>query len=65
MKSKLWGEILNYSDGKQENKMEIRMFFPCIWKIGAIILVAEIGNFKNFSSGNKFVSWLGTDPNVY
>ena len=29
------------------------MFFPCIGKIGAIILVAEIANFKNFSSGNN------------
>ena len=41
------------------------MFFPCIGEIGAIILVAEIGNFKDFSSGNNFVSWPGTDPNVY
>jgi transposase len=53
MKSKLWREILNYSYGKHESQMEIRMFFPCIGKIGAIILVAEIANFKNFSSGNN------------
>ena len=37
------------------------MSIPCIGEIVAIILVAEIGNFKDFSSGNKFASWLGVD----
>jgi len=41
------------------------MSIPCIGEIVAIILVAEIGNFKDFSSGNKFASWLGVDLNVY
>ena len=41
------------------------MFVPCIGGIGAVILVVEIVNFKDFSSGNKFSSWLGVVPNVY
>ena len=41
------------------------MSVPGIGKLGAAILLAEIGNFKDFSSGNKLASWLGLVPNVY
>ncbi|AKB81365.1 Mobile element protein [Methanosarcina barkeri 3] len=39
--------------------MEILMSVPGIGELGAAILLAEIGNFKDFSSGNKLASWLG------
>jgi transposase len=45
--------------------MEILISVPGIGELGAAILLAEIGNFKNFSSGNKLASWLGLVPNVY
>ena len=41
------------------------MSVPGIGEIRAATLVAEIGNFKDFSSGNKLASWLGIVPNVY
>ena len=41
------------------------MSVPGIGEISAATLVAEIGNFKDFSSGNKLASWLGIVPNVY
>jgi transposase len=38
---------------------------PGVGDIGAIILIAEIGNFKDFDSGDKLASWLGLVPKVY
>ena len=41
------------------------MSVPGIGEIGAATLIAEIGNFKDFASGDKLASWLGLIPNVY
>ena len=38
--------------------MEILMSVPGIGELSASILIAEIGNFKDFSLGNKLASWL-------
>ncbi|AKB45090.1 Mobile element protein [Methanosarcina vacuolata Z-761] len=41
------------------------MSVPGIGELGAAVLLAEIGDFKDFSSGDKLASWLGIVPNVY
>lgn len=38
---------------------------PGVGDIAAITLIAEIGNFKDFISGDKLASWLGIVPKVY
>jgi transposase len=58
-------EIFNYAYRNHKREMEILMSVPGIGELGAAILLAEIGNFKDFSSGDKLASWLGLVPNVY
>jgi len=58
-------EIFNYAYKKHKREMEILMSVPGIGELGAAVLLAEIGNFKDFSSGDKLASWLGLVPNVY
>ncbi len=58
-------EIFNYAYRNHKREMEILMSVPGIGELGAATLIAEIGNFKDFSSGNKLASWLGIVPNVY
>jgi len=58
-------EIFNYAYKNYKHEMEILMSVPGIGEISAAILIAEIGNFKDFSSGDKLASWLGIVPNVY
>ena len=58
-------EIFNYAYRNHKHEMEILMSVPGIGELGAATLIAEIGNFKDFSSGNKLASWLGIVPNVY
>jgi transposase len=58
-------EILNYAYENHKREMEILMSVPGIGEISAAILIAEIENFKDFSSGDKLASWLGIVPNVY
>ncbi|HWR24729.1 MAG TPA: IS110 family transposase [Methanosarcina sp.] len=58
-------EIFNYAHGKHKHEMEILMSVPGIGELSAATLVAEIGNFNDFSSGDKLASWLGLVPNVY
>jgi len=41
------------------------MSVPGIGELSAATLIAEIENFKDFSSGDKLASWLGIVPNVY
>jgi transposase len=36
-----------------------------IGELSAATLIVEIGDFKDFPSGDKLVSWLGIVPNVY
>ena len=38
---------------------------PGVGNITAITLIAEIGNFKDFTSGDHLASWLGLVPKVY
>ena len=58
-------EIFNYAYGKHKHEMEVLMSVPGIGETGAATLIAEINNFKDFSSGDKLASWLGLVPNVY
>ena len=58
-------EIFNYAYRNYKRQMDILMSVPGIGELGAAILLAEIGNFKDFSSGDKLASWLGLVPNVY
>lgn len=58
-------EIFNYAYKNYKREMRILMSVPGIGELGAAILLAEIGNFKDFSSGDKLASWLGLVPNVY
>ena len=58
-------EIFNYVYQKHKREMEILMSVPGIGEIGAATLIAEIGDFSDFSSGDKLASWLGVVPNVY
>jgi transposase len=61
----LENEIFNYASRNHKRKMEILMSVPGIGELGAATLLAEIGNFKDFPSGDKLASWLGIVPNVY
>ena len=45
--------------------MKILKSVPGIGNIAAVTLLAEIGNFLDFPSGDKLASWLGLVPNVY
>jgi transposase len=45
--------------------MDILISCPGIGEISAATLIAEIGDFNDFSSGDKLASWLGIVPNVY
>ena len=58
-------EIFNYSYQKHKREMEILMSVPGIGELGAATLIAEIGDFRDFLSGDKLASWLGLVPNVY
>lgn len=58
-------EIFNYAYSKHQREMEILMSVPGIGELGAATLIAEIDNFKDFSSGDKLASWLGLVPSVY
>jgi len=41
------------------------MSSPVVGEISASTIIAEIGDFNDFSSGDKLTSWLGLVPNVY
>jgi len=58
-------EIFNYAYINHKREMEILMSVPGIGELGAATLIAEIGNFTDFSSGDKLASWPGIVPNVY
>jgi transposase len=58
-------EIFNYAYNNHKREMEILMSVPGIGELSAAILIAEIGNFRDFLSGDKLASWLGIVPNVY
>ena len=58
-------EIFSSAYSIHKREMEILMSVPGIGELGAATLIAEIGNFKDFSTGDKLASWLGVVPNVY
>ncbi|HEX9251719.1 MAG TPA: IS110 family transposase [Ignavibacteriaceae bacterium] len=58
-------EIFNYAYSNFSHEMDILMSVPGIGELSAATLIAEIGDFKDFSSGDKLASWLGIVPNVY
>ncbi len=55
----------SYVMKKHPREFQILCSVPGIGDIGAITLIAEIGDFKDFSSGEKLASWLGLVPKVY
>lgn len=57
--------IFNYAYKRHKREMDILMSCPGIGEISAATLIAEIGDFRDFSSGDKLASWLGIVPNVY
>lgn len=44
---------------------EILVSMPGVGDVTAFTMFAEIGNFNDFSSGDKLASWLGIVPKVY
>ncbi len=58
-------EIFIYAYEKHKREMDILMSIPGIGEIGAATLISEIGNLRDFPSGDKLASWLGIVPNVY
>ena len=64
--NKLKEEILKFSviiPGFKEN-VELLCSHPEVGQISATILLAEIGNIKNFSNAKKLVAFLGVDTSV-
>jgi transposase len=56
---------LNYAYENYPREMEILMSVPGIGEVGAATLIAEIGDIRDFASGDKLAGWLGMVPNVY
>jgi transposase len=63
--SNLETQIFNYVYKHHKHEMDILMSCPGIGELSAATLIAEIGDFNDFSSGDKLASWLGIVPNVY
>ena len=61
----LENEIFKYASKNHKREMDILMSCPGIAELSAATLIAEIGDFNDFSSGDKLASWLGVVPNVY
>ncbi len=61
----LTDEALTYVLQKYPREYTILKSVPGIGNIAAITLIAEIGNFRDFISGNKLASWIGIVPKVY
>ena len=61
----LTDEALTYVLQKYPREYTILKSVPGIGNIAAITLIAEIGNFSDFISGNKLASWIGIVPKVY
>ncbi|AKB27152.1 Mobile element protein [Methanosarcina siciliae T4/M] len=58
-------DIFNYVYKNHKREMGIFILVPRIGELRAGTLIAEIGNFRDFVSGDKLTSWLGLVPNVY
>lgn len=55
----------NYALTNFPREYEILKSVPGIGDITAVTLLAEIGDVKDFSTGDKLASWLGIVPRVY
>ena len=55
----------NYALNNFSREYEILKSVPGIGDITAVTLLAEIGDVKDFSTGDKLASWLGIVPRVY
>jgi len=53
-----------YAHENHKRQMEILLSVPGIGKIGAVTLLAEIGDVHDFSSAEKLASWVGIVPRV-
>jgi transposase len=51
--------------GMYPREFEILTSMPGVGEITAMTMLAEIGDFKNFSSGDKLAAWAGLVPKVY
>jgi len=49
----------------RKNDLQIAMSVPGIGFTAATTILAEIGNYKDFSTADKLASWCGIVPNVY
>lgn len=58
-------EVHAYAVQKYPREYQILTSVPGIGDIAAITLLAEIGNFKEFLSGDRLASWIGIVPKVY
>ena len=56
---------LQFANENFHQEMKILKSVPGIGNIAAFTLIAEIGDFSDFPSGDKLASWLGIVPNVY
>jgi transposase len=54
-----------YACSQYPREYEILMSVPGVGNISAFTILAEIGNFKDFPSGEKLASWIGIVPKVY
>jgi len=61
----LENEIFRYANKYHKREMDILISCPGIGELSAATLIAETGDFHDFSSGDKLASWLGLVPNVY
>jgi transposase len=58
-------EVRTYGTSEVPREYQILITVPGIGAIAAITLFAEIGNFKEFLSGDRLASWVGIVPKVY
>lgn len=58
------GSAKKYAYKNYKRQMEILLSVPGIGEIGALTLLAEIGDVSDFSSGDKLASWVGVVPQV-
>lgn len=62
---KLTDATISMARSLYPDEFKILTSVPGIGEISATILLAEIGNFNDFSSGDKLASWLGLVPKIY
>lgn len=61
----LENEFFHYAYSRYPREMKILTSVPGIGELGAATLLAEIGDFHDFPSGDKLASWLGIVPTVH